>query len=99
MTVGTFSDCEHMFVRKTTRQRHLLMGRFCLQDHLVALHKKLDFADKNDAARESAAYKDVAPELEKLRVTALHKARDYLMNRWACSHIPSLGKRQSDCRT
>jgi hypothetical protein len=75
------------------------MGRICLQDHLVALHKKLDCADKNDAARESAAYKDVAPELEKLRVTALHKARDYLMNRYACSNVPSLRKRQNDCRT
>lgn len=52
-----------------------------VQDHLVALHKKLDFAEKNEAARESAAYRDVAPELEKLRITALHKCRDFLMTR------------------
>jgi hypothetical protein len=60
----------------------------------VALHKKLDFADKNEAARESAAYRDVAPELEKLRVTALHKCRDALMTRFV---LPSLPPPHQDC--
>lgn len=50
-------------------------------EHLLNLHKKLNFLEKNDAAQNSAAYKDVAPELEKLRVKAISKSRDYLMQR------------------
>lgn len=51
------------------------------QEHLLNLHKKLNFLEKNEAAQNSAAYKDVAPELEKLRVKAISKSRDYLMQR------------------
>lgn len=50
-------------------------------EHLLNLHKKLNFLEKNEAAQNSAAYKDVAPELEKLRVKAISKSRDYLMQR------------------
>lgn len=50
-------------------------------EHLLSLHRKLNFLEKNEAAQNSAAYKDVAPELEKLRVKAVSKSRDYLMQR------------------
>jgi len=50
-------------------------------EHLLSLHRKLNFLEKNEAAQNSAAYKDVAPELEKLRVKAISKCRDYLMQR------------------
>lgn len=50
-------------------------------EHLLNLHRKLNFLEKNEAAQNSAAYKDVAPELEKLRVKAISKSRDYLMQR------------------
>ncbi|DBA84296.1 TPA: hypothetical protein ACH3X2_006350 [Trebouxia sp. C0005] len=50
-------------------------------EHLLSLHRKLNFLEKNEAAQNSAAYKDVAPELEKLRVKAISKSRDYLMQR------------------
>lgn len=85
-------------VRGLARKKRQVQG---VQDHLVALHKKLDFAEKNEAARESAAYRDVAPELEKLRVTALHKCRDFLMTRSSppsarCCQVPSVSAFISD---
>ncbi|KAK9819744.1 hypothetical protein WJX72_001832 [[Myrmecia] bisecta] len=50
-------------------------------EHLLALHKKLEFLESNETAQSSASFRDVAPELERLRVRAIGKARDYLMTR------------------
>ena len=50
-------------------------------ENLLSLHRKLNFLEKNEAAQNSAAYKDVAPELEKLRIKAVSKSRDYIMQR------------------
>ena len=51
------------------------------QDLLLQLHKKLDFVNGSEAARETAAYIDVAPELERLRLKALSKVREFTMTR------------------
>ena len=53
-----------------------------MQDYLLQLHKKLDFVNGNEAARETAAYIDVAPELERLRLKALSKVREFTMTRY-----------------
>jgi len=45
------------------------------------LHKKLEYVERNEAARETAAYQDVAPELERLRLKALTKVREFIMTR------------------
>lgn len=47
------------------------------------LHEKLDFMDQSASVKETAAYKDIAPELERLRIKALTRAREYLMGRSA----------------
>ena len=52
-----------------------------LQDHLLALHKKLEYAERSEAARSSEAWRDVAPELERLRAKAAAKSHDFLMAR------------------
>ena len=52
-----------------------------LQEHLIQLHRKLEFAERSDMARESAALRDVAPELDRLRIKALFKAREFLIAR------------------
>ena len=59
-----------------------LSGLVFLQEHLIQLHKKLEFAERSDMARDSAALRDVAPELDKLRIKALFKAREFLIARW-----------------
>ncbi|KAK9838884.1 hypothetical protein WJX74_005159 [Apatococcus lobatus] len=51
------------------------------QENLLLLHKKLDYAEKDDVALTSAALRDVAPELDALRSKAVAKARDFLMAR------------------
>ena len=51
------------------------------QEHLIQLHRKLEFAERSDMARESAALRDVAPELDRLRIKALFKAREFLIAR------------------
>ncbi len=51
---------------------------------LAALHslaEKLMFADADPRAQASAALRDVAPELEKLRAKAAVKCRDFLLQR------------------
>ena len=55
-----------------------------LQEHLIQLHRKLEFAERSDMARDSAALRDVAPELDRLRIKALFKAREFLIAR--CEH-------------
>ncbi|CAL5229904.1 g13324 [Coccomyxa viridis] len=50
-------------------------------EHLLALHKKLEFAKSSEMASTSAAMQDIAPELERLRAKAVSKSRDILMNR------------------
>lgn len=52
-----------------------------VQDYLTQLHKKLDFVEQDESARQTAAYRDVAPELERLRLKALTKVREFLMTR------------------
>ena len=52
-----------------------------MQEHLLLLHKKLDYAEKDEVALSSAALRDVAPELDALRSKAVAKARDFLMAR------------------
>ena len=56
-----------------------------MQEHLIQLHRKLEFAERSDMARESAALRDVAPELDKLRIKALFKAREFLIARCSSS--------------
>lgn len=55
--------------------------RGSLQEHLLALHKKLEFVRNNEMATKSAAMQDIAPELERLRAKAVTKSRDLLMAR------------------
>lgn len=55
----------------------------CLQEHLLALHKKLEYAKSSELAANSAAMQDIAPELERLRAKAVTKSRDILMNRYS----------------
>ncbi|PRW32567.1 vacuolar sorting-associated 52 A isoform A [Chlorella sorokiniana] len=49
--------------------------------HLEDLAKKLDYVAGDDTARFSAAFRDVAPELERLKVKAVQRCRDHLMER------------------
>ena len=56
------------------------------QEHLLALHKKLEFARSSEAASKSAAMQDIAPELERLRAKAVTKSRDLLMSRSVVHH-------------
>ena len=60
----------------------------CAQDHLIQLHKKLEFAERSELARDSAALRDVAPELDRLRIRALLKAREFLIARHAKAPDP-----------
>eukprot|EP00850_Spirogloea_muscicola_P000419 SM000002S05499 [mRNA] locus=s2:102884:106791:+ [translate_table: standard] len=48
---------------------------------LQSLHRKLQFAAEEPAARTAAALKDVEPVLHKLRARALFKGREYLMQK------------------
>eukprot|EP00887_Chlorella_sp_A99_P005859 scaffold1.g5859.t1 len=50
-------------------------------EHLAELGRKLDFVAGDETARLSAAYRDIAPELERLKARAVGKARDFLMER------------------
>ena len=59
-----------------------------MQEHLLALHKKLEFTKSSEVASNSAAMQDIAPELERLRAKAVSKSRDILMNRSACCLAP-----------
>ena len=67
----------------------LLLWERCscaLQEHLLTLHKKLEFARSSEAASKSAAMQDIAPELERLRAKAVTKSRDLLMSRSVVHH-------------
>lgn len=48
---------------------------------LRTLAAKLSFADRDPQAQTSAAMRDVAPELEKLRAKAAARSRDFLLQR------------------
>ncbi|KAL4421397.1 hypothetical protein ABPG75_010688 [Micractinium tetrahymenae] len=50
-------------------------------EHLQALAAKLEYVASDDTARFSAAYRDVAPELERLKVKGVARSRDFLMDR------------------
>ena len=56
------------------------------QEHLTELERKLDFLQQNESARETAAYADVAPELERLRIKALTKVRELYTQPHSESH-------------
>lgn len=49
--------------------------------HLQSLAEKLEYVVADDTARFSAAYRDVAPELERLKVKGVARCRDFLMDR------------------
>ena len=48
---------------------------------LTQLNQKLAFVLEDPSARTSASIREVAPELERLRVQAVHKVRDFLIHR------------------
>ena len=48
-------------------------------EQLLSLHRKIEFLEQSETAQNSASYRDVAPELERLRFRAIAKARDFLM--------------------
>ena len=70
----------------------------CTQEHLEALQRKLEFAEHSETAQESAAFRDVAPELERLRAKAVAKAHEILMARCAPQRDQQLAAAQSALR-
>ena len=48
---------------------------------MLMLNKKLKVVSTDSTVRASKAFKDVDPELEKLRVKAITKAREFLLQR------------------
>lgn len=50
-------------------------------EYLLALDRKLRFVTEDDVARSSQARRDVEPALERLRVKALTKVREFLMSK------------------
>ena len=50
-------------------------------EFMLMLNKKLKVVSTDSAVRASKAFKDVDPELEKLRVKAITKAREFLLQR------------------
>ena len=67
------------------------------QEHLLALHKKLEFVRTSEAAARSAAMQDIAPELERLRAKAVAKSREFLMARCAQTPGRPCGSRTCPC--
>jgi hypothetical protein len=52
-------------------------------DYLVALRTKLAFCSNDPLVKKAAALQDVEPELEKLRVKATARVRDFMLQvRW-----------------
>ena len=51
------------------------------QKSLDTLDKKLCFVEKNAYVRDSAAYRDVAVEMERLRLAAVNRCRNFLMEK------------------
>lgn len=49
-------------------------------EYLLELNKKLKFMSGNEVARASLAKRELDPPLEKLRIKAVSKVRDFLMN-------------------
>lgn len=49
----------------------------CLKD----LSDKLDFVLQDESTRSSAAYRDIAPELERLRLKAIGRCREFLLEK------------------
>lgn len=48
---------------------------------LATLHEKLDYVAQHEEIRNSASYRDVAIEMERLRLAALRRCRDFLLER------------------
>lgn len=48
---------------------------------LSELERKLEYVNEKESARNSAAYRDVAVEMERLRLTAVKRGRDFLLER------------------
>ena len=48
---------------------------------LVTLHEKLDYVAQHEEIRNSASYRDVAIEMERLRLAAVRRCRDFLLER------------------
>ena len=58
-----------------------------MQEHLSELERKLDYLEQNESVRETAAYADVAPELERLRIKAITRVREFIMTRWGLEFL------------
>ena len=58
-----------------------------MQEHLSELERKLDYLEQNESVRETAAYADVAPELERLRIKAITRVREFIMTRWGLDFL------------
>jgi vacuolar protein sorting-associated protein 52 len=50
-------------------------------EYLLSLDRKLHFINSDDIAKASQARKDVEPALEKLRIKAVSKVREYLLQK------------------
>eukprot|EP00877_Chromochloris_zofingiensis_P003974 jgi/Chrzof1/13578/Cz08g03010.t1 len=50
-------------------------------EHLLALDRKIKFITTDEMARGSQARKDLGPVLEKLRIKAIIKVRDFMLNK------------------
>jgi hypothetical protein len=57
------------------------MSREEFSNHLNDLSDKLDFVLQDEATRRSAAYRDIAPELERLRLKAVGRCREFLLEK------------------
>ncbi|GAQ91388.1 vacuolar protein sorting-associated protein [Klebsormidium nitens] len=56
--------------------------------YLTTLNRKLHFAATDPTARTAAALKDVEPELERLRIRAVAKSREFLLNKFLALKKP-----------
>jgi vacuolar protein sorting-associated protein 52 len=57
------------------------MSREEFSTHLNDLSDKLDFVLQDEATRRSAAYRDISPELERLRLKAVGRCREFLLEK------------------
>jgi len=58
---------------------HVSSKRF--EDALTTLDSKLRYVDEHEDVRMSAAFRDVAVEMERLRLAAVKRCRDFLMDK------------------
>jgi len=49
--------------------------------NLMDLHRKLEYVQSNESIRQSAAFRDVAVEMERLRLGAVRRCRDFFVSR------------------